>query len=106
MPSEPVVVINDSIVRWWYYTSLFLEVISSSVVWHIDYLEVIVFALIPIGQVPEDSNVFKGEVVPFVGGWVVWNFVRVDVFSSPEDTLHLDELPAIYLRWSVSLVFQ
>jgi len=104
VPSKPVVIINDIISGWCLNATFFLEVISMSIVWHFDNLEVIELGLIPIGQVPENTNVFKGEVVPVIVIGVVRNFILVNVLSSSEDTLHLDELSGVYLGWSVSFV--
>jgi len=44
-------------------------------------LEVVKLRLVEVGQVPEDADVFKTKVVPFIGIGVVGHFIIVHVLT-------------------------
>ena len=67
-------------------------------------MEVVIFGLIPVREIPENTNVLQGEVVPFIVIWIIWNLIVVDIFSSSEYSSNLDELPRVDLSWSIFLV--
>jgi hypothetical protein len=50
-------------------------------VFKIYHLEVIVLALIKVGQVPVNTDVFQCHIVPFISVRVVWNFIVMNVFA-------------------------
>lgn len=82
----PAVVVLDQVV-WvhWLHCGL------GALAWQINALEVIVFGFIPVGQVPEEADVFQGEVVPVVVVWIVWYLVVVDVLACAEDAREADQ---------------
>lgn len=70
----------------------------------IDTLEVVVLTLVPVGQVPEDTDVFKSQVVPVVVVRVIRDLVVVDILTSPEHASKSNQCLLIDLIWSRSLV--
>ena len=104
VPSPAVVVIDELILGHGFDTSFSLEAVGICI--EIDSLEVVILGLIPVGDVPENTNVLQGQVVPFVVIWVVWNLVVVDILSGSEHTSNFDELPRVDLSWSIFLLSQ
>ena len=64
---------------------------------YLNSLEVVVFCLVPIGQVPKNTNVLQAEVVPFVSIRVVRYFVIVNVLTLSPNASHLDKLTSVNL---------
>lgn len=67
-------------------------------------MEVVIFGLIPVREIPENTNVFQGKVVPFVVVWIIWNLIVMNIFSSSENSSDLDELPRVDLSWPIFLI--
>jgi hypothetical protein len=67
-------------------------------------MEVVVFRLVPIWQVPKNTNVFQAEVVPLVGVGVIRYFVIVNVLSLSPNACQLNELTSINFLRSASFV--
>lgn len=95
IPSPSIVVLDDLICRRANNSTSSLELIIVLV--KVDSLEVVELLLIEVGKVPVYSDVFKGQVVPFIVIGVVWVLVVMDVLACSEDTSNLDELPGVYL---------
>mmetsp|Transcript_115393 Transcript_115393/g.160183 ORF Transcript_115393/g.160183 Transcript_115393/m.160183 type:complete len:229 (-) Transcript_115393:36-722(-) len=70
----------------------------------IDSLEVVEFGFIPVDQVPEDANILKSHVIPFVIVGVVRNLVIMNVLTLSPGTSDLDKLFLISLARSGSLI--
>lgn len=64
---------------------------------NLNSLKVVVFCLVPIGQVPKNANVLQAEVVPFVSIRVVRYFVIVNVLTLSPNASHLDKLTSVNL---------
>ena len=97
MPS-PAIVIRDDIVgligaHWCLHVFHTRHVFSV----YLNSLEVVVFCLVPIGQVPKNANVLQAEVVPFVSIRVVRYFVIVNVLTLSPNASHLDKLTSVNL---------
>ena len=97
MPS-PAIVIRDDIVgligaHWCLHVLHTRHVFSV----YLNSLEVVVFCLVPIGQVPKNANVLQAEVVPFVSIRVVRHFVIVNVLTLSPNASHLDKLTSVNL---------
>jgi len=106
IPSPAVVVIYNIIFTEWCHSTISLKTICSQVGWDINSIEVVIFLLVKIWQIPIKTDVLKGKVVPFVVIWVVWNFVVVNILSFSKNTLNFDQLSGINLCWSGPLVLQ
>jgi len=68
------------------FTNLIYGVSSDSSSWCIlafklNRLEVVKLRLVEVGQVPEDADVFKTKVVPFIGVRVVGHFIIMHVLT-------------------------
>ena len=68
------------------------------------HVEVVEPALVEVRQVPEDADVLKAKVVPLIIVGVVWHCVFVYVLSFQEGAADSDQLPAVNLTWSASLI--
>jgi len=53
------------------------------VTFQLDRLEVVKLSLVEVGQVPEDADVFKTKIVPFIGIRVVRHFVIMHILALP-----------------------
>ena len=103
VPPPLVVVLNYLIFAHTDDTCLFLEFVGVTIL-EIHGVEVVIFGFVKVGQVPENADVFKSEIVPVVVVRVVWDFVIVDVFSFSEGALNLYQLPRVKLVRSHPLV--
>jgi len=54
-------------------------------------LEIVVFCFVIVGQVPEDANVFQGEVVPLIVIRIVGNLIVVNVLALSPDASKLNK---------------
>ena len=67
-------------------------------------LEVVVFALVEVGQVPVDADVFQSQVIPLVGVRVVWHCVVMHVLATAPGASHSHKLTLIQLLGSAALI--
>jgi hypothetical protein len=88
IPSPAVVIFNDIVFRGASHATAFLEIVGFSV--NIDGVEVVVLLFIEIGKIPEDANILKRKIVPFVIVWVIWIFVAMNVCSSSKASFDFD----------------
>ena len=102
IPSPFVVILNEFVFGDRLDTRFSLEIVRA--IFEINSMEVVIFGLIPVREIPENTNVLKGKVVPFVVVWIIWNLIVMDIFSSSEYSSDLDELPRVDLSWSIFLV--
>ena len=58
-------------------------------------LEIVVFCFVVVGQVPEDANVFQGEVVPLIVIRIVGNLIVVNVLALSPDTSQLNKFAGL-----------
>ena len=72
----------------------------------VNAFEIVVLLLVEVGQLPEESNVFKAEVVPLIVVRVVWVLVIVNILTSSKDTLKFDKFPGVNVVGSHSLVLE
>jgi hypothetical protein len=102
VPSPFVVILNKFVFGDCFDTRFSLEIVRT--ISKINSMEVVIFGLIPVREIPENTNVLKGKVVPFIVVWIIWNLIVMDIFSSSEYSSDLDELPRVYLSWPMFLV--
>ena len=104
MPSPAVVTRNDVVgligAHWCLHIFHSTRVLSV----YLNSMEVVVFRLVPIWQVPKNTNVFQAEVVPLVGVGVIRYFVIVNVLSLSPNACQLNELTSINFLRSASFV--
>jgi hypothetical protein len=67
-------------------------------------MEVVIFGLIPVRKIPENTNVLEGKVVPFVVIWIIWDLVVMEILTSSENSSDFNKLSGVDLGWSVSLI--
>ena len=98
---RPLIILLDNLIFGicfhWGARVLFLSI-------QLHCIEVVVLCLFPIWQVPENSNVFKAQVVPLIVVWVVWYRVLVNILSFKPAASQSNELSFVDLIWSTSLV--
>lgn len=70
----------------------------------INSMEVVELLFVPVRQVPVDAEVFRAQVVPFVGIGIVGNCVVVDVLACHEAAGDLDELAGVDLGGSADFL--
>ena len=58
-------------------------------------LEIVVFCFVVVGQVPEDANVFQGEVVPLIVIRIVGNLIVVNVLALSPDASQLNKFSGL-----------
>ncbi len=58
-------------------------------------LEIVVFCFVVVRQVPEDANVFKGEVVPLIVIRIVGNLIVVNVLALSPDASQLNKFAGL-----------
>ena len=63
----------------------------------LDCVEVVELSLVPIWQVPEDANILKCHVVPFVIVRVVRYLVVMDILAFSPCSSNLDQLALVSL---------
>ena len=99
--SRPLIILLDNLIFGvschWGARILFLTV-------KLHRIEVVVLCLIPIRKVPEYSDVFKAQVVPFIVVRVVWHRVFVNILSFEPAACDSNEFSFVDLRWSASLI--
>ena len=101
VPSPAVVVLDEAVGLSWLDT-----VAVGAKVLEIDLLEVVVFLLVEVGQLPEDTDILERQVVPLIVVRVVGHLVVVDVLTSAEDTSDLHELTLVHVVGSHALVLE
>ena len=98
---RPVIILLDNLIFGvschWGARILFLTV-------KLHCIEVVVLCFIPIRKVPEYSDVFKAQVVPFIVVRVVWHRVLVNILSFEPAACDSNEFSFVDLRWSASLI--
>ena len=69
-------------------------------------VEVIVLALVVVGQVPVQAEVLQAQVVPFIGVRVVRHGVVVDVLARHEAAGEFDKLARVELAWAATFLLE
>ena len=72
----------------------------------VNSLEVVVLALVSIGQVPKNTDILQGNIVPLISVRIVWCLIVMQVGALPPAALDLDEFSGVQLLWPASLVLQ
>jgi len=99
----PAVVVSNDIVRCLNLRgTVLLQVVVVSL--QVDQLEVVVLGFVEVGQVPEDANVLKTQVVPLVAVRVVGHLVFMHVLSLSPGAGQFHELTGVDLLGSGALV--
>jgi len=104
-PFPSIVIVNNLI--WSDSCNWCLNVLHTSnwiLTSHLDRLEVIILCFIEIRQIPENTNVFQTQIVPFVRVGVVWNFIFVNVLALPPGTSHSDKLTGVQFLRATPLI--
>ena len=68
-------------------------------------LEIIVLLLVEVAQFPENTNVLKLDIVPFVVVWVVWDSIVVETFAFSPHSNNFCEFVRVNVSYSSSFVF-
>ena len=69
-------------------------------------MEVIVFSLVVVWEVPKDADILKSEVVPLVVIGIVGDLILMDILALAPDTSQLNEFAGVYLVRSASAILE
>lgn len=106
VPSPAIMIIYNLVLAEWLNTTFSLKLIRSEVFRVINSIEVVILLLVKVRQIPIQTNVLQGKIVPLVVVRIVWDFVVVDVLSSSENTFDFNQFSTVNLWWSSSFVLQ